>query len=172
MLNKWKQGRKQDQESIQSNTTPDPDIWESDKRSKTSYTRQPRGRLFLSTWPQAARNRQDSMTDKHETQIHVTKRIHKRSATLERSVRKLLEDSFVQLYSWFKSFLTLYLLMNCSVWFHRLNFSNKIIFISLRILIVLANSVDPDEMPHHAEFHLGLHCLPKYAFRLHHYTKR
>ena len=26
---------------------------------------------------------------------------------------------------------------------------------------VLANSVDPDEMPHHAAFHQGLHCLPK-----------
>ena len=30
---------------------------------------------------------------------------------------------------------------------------------------VLANSADPDEMPHHAAFHLGLHCLPKYPFR-------
>ena len=24
------------------------------------------------------------------------------------------------------------------------------------------SSVDPDEMPHSAAFHLGLHCLPKY----------
>ena len=29
----------------------------------------------------------------------------------------------------------------------------------------LVNSVDPDEMPHLAAFHLGLHCLPKYPFR-------
>ena len=27
---------------------------------------------------------------------------------------------------------------------------------------VLANSVDPDEIPHHAAFHLGLCCLQKY----------
>ena len=26
----------------------------------------------------------------------------------------------------------------------------------------LANSADPDEMPHYAAFHLGLHYLPKY----------
>ena len=39
----------------------------------------------------AARNRQDSMTDTHETQI--TKKIHKRSTDLERSVKKLLEGS-------------------------------------------------------------------------------
>ena len=30
---------------------------------------------------------------------------------------------------------------------------------------VLANSVDLDEMPHYAVFHLGLHCLPKYRFK-------
>ena len=28
----------------------------------------------------------------------------------------------------------------------------------------LANSADPDEMPHNAAFHLGLHCLQKYWF--------
>ena len=27
-----------------------------------------------------------------------------------------------------------------------------------------ANSEDPDEMPHKAAFHQGLHCLPKYLF--------
>ena len=27
------------------------------------------------------------------------------------------------------------------------------------------HSVDPDEMQHFVAFHLGLHCLPKYAFR-------
>ena len=32
---------------------------------------------------------------------------------------------------------------------------------------VLANSVGPDEMPHYAAFHLGLHCLPKYVYRCH-----
>ena len=35
------------------------------------------------------------------------------------------------------------------------------VFFSLVIVSVLANSVDPDEMPHHAAFHQGLHCLPK-----------
>ena len=32
----------------------------------------------------------------------------------------------------------------------------------LKIDFVLANSADPDEMPHYAAFHLGLHCLPRY----------
>ena len=35
------------------------------------------------------------------------------------------------------------------------------------IFFLLANSVDPDEMPHYVAFHLGLHCLPRYAFRSH-----
>ena len=28
-----------------------------------------------------------------------------------------------------------------------------------RFVVILANSVDPDEMQHNAAFHLGLHCL-------------
>ena len=28
-----------------------------------------------------------------------------------------------------------------------------------------AKSVEPDEMPHHAAFHQGLHCLLKSPFR-------
>ena len=32
---------------------------------------------------------------------------------------------------------------------------------------VIAESVDPGEMPHYAAFHLGLHCLPKNAFSSH-----
>ena len=36
---------------------------------------------------------------------------------------------------------------------------------------VLANSVDPDEMPHDAAFHLGLHRLSKYPFRGFRFTK-
>ena len=31
-------------------------------------------------------------------------------------------------------------------------------FFSLKIDFVLPNSADPDEMPHYAAFHLGLHC--------------
>ena len=30
----------------------------------------------------------------------------------------------------------------------------------MKIDFVLANSADPDEMPHYAAFHLSLHCLP------------
>ena len=37
-----------------------------------------------------------------------------------------------------------------------------LVFLSLKIILVLANSVDPDEMPHYVALHLGLHCLPKY----------
>ena len=39
-----------------------------------------------------------------------------------------------------------------------------IVFISLKIDFVLANSVEPDEMTHYVAFHLGFHCLPKYTF--------
>ena len=37
--------------------------------------------------------------------------------------------------------------------------SKNIVFLSLNIRIVLANSADLNEMPHHAAFHLGLHCF-------------
>ena len=30
---------------------------------------------------------------------------------------------------------------------------------------ILANSADPDEMPHYAALHMGLLHLPKYPFR-------
>ena len=43
--------------------------------------------------------------------------------------------------------------------------SKNIIFLSLKINFILANSADPDEMPNYAAFHLGAHCLPKYPFR-------
>ena len=33
-----------------------------------------------------------------------------------------------------------------------------------------ANSVDPGEIQHHAAFHLGLHCMPKYPFSGFQYT--
>ena len=41
---------------------------------------------------------------------------------------------------------------------HRLFFQNKIVFLSLKIVFVFANSVDPDEMRHSKAFHLGLYC--------------
>ena len=47
----------------------------------------------------------------------------------------------------------------------------EIEFLSLKIVLVLANSVDPDEMPHYGAFHLGLHCLLKNPFRGFQYTK-
>ena len=37
----------------------------------------------------------------------------------------------------------------------------KCIFVTEDCFLILANSVDPDEMPPYAAFHLGLHCLPK-----------
>ena len=40
----------------------------------------------------------------------------------------------------------------------------KNVFLSLKIDFVLANSADPDEMPHHAAFHLELHCLHMYSY--------
>ena len=43
--------------------------------------------------------------------------------------------------------------------------SNNIAFSSLKIDFVLANSADPDEMPHNAAFHLGLRCFSKCSLR-------
>ena len=47
---------------------------------------------------------------------------------------------------------------------HRLQFPNNVVFLSEDCFCPskLANSADPDEMPHYVAFHLGLHCLPKY----------
>ena len=45
----------------------------------------------------------------------------------------------------------------------RYNFHRSIVFLSSKIDFVLANSADPDEMPHNAAFNLGLHCLLKYS---------
>ena len=65
-------------------------MWESDKNTRKHHIQESQEvSPFLVGDHKATRNRQDSMTDKHETQI--TKRTNKRSTTLERSVRKLLE---------------------------------------------------------------------------------
>ena len=37
--------------------------------------------------------------------------------------------------------------------------------LSLKVVLKLANSADPDEMQLYAAFHLGLHCFPAYPFR-------
>ena len=42
-----------------------------------------------------------------------------------------------------------------------LDFPNRVVIQSLKIVFILANSVDPDEMPYSVAFHLGLHCLAK-----------
>ena len=38
------------------------------------------------------------------------------------------------------------------------------VFLSMKTVFILANSVYPDETTHYAAFHLGLRCLPKYLF--------
>ena len=72
--------------------------------------------------------------------------------------------------------------MDPSFWFDILNLGWSIVYIDGSQVIhvisksfsvgrfALANSVDPYEMPHDAVFHLGLHCLPKDAFRSHQLT--
>ena len=35
----------------------------------------------------------------------------------------------------------------------------------MKVVLIITNSVGPDEMQHYAALHLGLHCLPKYPFR-------
>ena len=44
-------------------------------------------------------------------------------------------------------------------------------FLSLKVVLILANIADPDEMQYDAAFHLGLHCLPKYPFSGFQYIK-
>ena len=69
--------------------------------------------------------------------------------------------------------LTLYalIIMDSSFWIDAINLGWSIVytvFPSLKIvLVIVANSVDPDEMPQYAAFYLGLHCLPKNTFRSH-----
>ena len=41
----------------------------------------------------------------------------------------------------------------------------------LRIVFTLTNSVDPDEMPCYAAFHLDIHYLSKYLLRVYQFTK-
>ena len=48
----------------------------------------------------------------------------------------------------------------------RVIISKKCYILSLKMDFVVANCADPDEMPHYVAFHLGLHCLPKYPFRV------
>ena len=49
--------------------------------------------------------------------------------------------------------------------------SKNIIFLSLKIDFVIANSADPDEMQPYAVFHLGLHCLFAIVCSSHPYCK-
>ena len=37
--------------------------------------------------------------------------------------------------------------------------------LSLKIVLISANSADPNEMQQHAAFHQGLHCLQKNSFK-------
>ena len=47
----------------------------------------------------------------------------------------------------------------------QVEFSIFDVLLSLKVVLILANSAEADEMQHFAAFHLGLHCLPKYPFR-------
>ena len=51
------------------------------------------------------------------------------------------------------------------------NFRKHYIFLSVKIVLILTNSADPDKMHHQAAFHFGLHCLPKCLFRGFKYAK-
>ena len=76
------------QESIQLSTTSDPwhHIGKWQKHKKTSHTRKPRCQYFPNSWSQGCMERtRQHKKDKYETEI--TKVIHKRSTTLERSVK-------------------------------------------------------------------------------------
>ena len=53
----------------------------------------------------------------------------------------------------------------------RKNFLNYGVFLPFKIVLILVNSADPDEMQHYTAFYQGLHCLPKNPFRGFQYTK-
>ena len=45
--------------------------------------------------------------------------------------------------------------------------------LSMKVVLILADSEDPDEMQHYAdcaEFHEGIHCLTMYPITSFHYT--
>ena len=44
----------------------------------------------------------------------------------------------------------------------QIQIQNNYVVQPLKIVFILANSADPDEMPPYSAFHLGLHFLPKY----------
>ena len=46
----------------------------------------------------------------------------------------------------------------------KFNFLYNDVLLSQKIVFILANSADPDEMPPYATFHPGLHWLLKYMF--------
>ena len=64
-----------------------------------------------------------------------------------------------------------YVLTEESTLFNTHGVHNHGVFLSLKVVLILANTADPDEMQHYAAFHLGLYCLPKYRFRGFQYTK-
>ena len=75
-----------DQESIQSSTTLDPGYqWESNKLTLGHNEREPRGQPFPSRWPQANNKQMHTKHNKHTPEIAWM--IHKRSTTLEQSVK-------------------------------------------------------------------------------------
>ena len=55
--------------------------------------------------------------------------------------------------------------VHCIYWITGLKFQKKIVFLSLKIDCVLANSANHVGMPHHEAFHLSLSCLQKYLIR-------
>ena len=83
------------------------------------------------------------------------------------------------------TWLALCILMNSTIQFDTINFGWLIVHIkgsqvriskqdefqSLKIVFILVNSADLDEMLHYAAFHPGLHYLPKYPFTGFQYTK-
>ena len=40
----------------------------------------------------------------------------------------------------------------------------SLLFLCLKIVFIVVNNADPDEMLPYVAFHQGLHCLPKYLF--------
>ena len=83
-------------------------------------------------------------------------------------VKSIVECSHWSILQYFRPSLSYHLSLRSLI---SLFLSDRFTQLSLKSVYVLANSLDPDEMPLNATFHLGFHVLLKCAFRSHYYTK-
>ena len=77
------------------------------------------------------------------------------------SINPLYSDGFSQTY-WYNKYGIAHFVFQ---WDIGKKFLNYDVFLSQKVILILANSTDPEEMQHYAVFHLGLCCLLKFPLR-------